>query len=278
MESKKYLLIAIASGLFAALLAGTYLVSAKKKIEDQYRPIPTVVAAKDIPAGTVATADMVRVEEVARKFRDTAALSDISTVVGHVLLFPAGEGAQLTPAHVTPWRFPNLGSKVERAKRAIAMAVDNVSAVGGFLQPGDRVDVIVVYGYEVQKLSGVQAPQGMVREKKKVRTFLQNVEVLAVGPRLSALEEAPEREEDADIVDRPKFKRKSRSKTVVLSLEPKDCQSIMIARSVGELFLSLRARGDSVVEPLEPVTAEKLFGEEVIAPPSVIWRVTGGAQ
>ena len=271
-------MIAIACGLFAALLAGTYLVSARRKIEGEFAPIPTVVAVQDIPAGTVATADMLRIDEVARKFRDTAALSDISAVVGHVLLFPAGAGAQLTPAHVTPWRFPNLGSKVERGERGIAMAVDDVSAVGGFLQPGDRVDVIVVYAYEVQKLAGVQAPEGMVREKKKVRTFLQNIEVLAVGPRLSALEEDPEREEDPDVIEGPRLRRKTRSKTVVLSLEPEQCQSLMVGRSVGELFLSLRARGDNVVEPLEPVTAEKLFGEEVIAPPAVIWRVSGGAQ
>ena len=62
---------------------------------------------------------------------------------------------------------------------------------------------------------------------------------------------------------------------MVLSLAPEDAQSLMVVRSVGELFLTLRAYGDEVVEDLSPITAKELFGEEPIPPATVIWRVTG---
>lgn len=279
MNRKKYLLISLAFGLLAALMAGSYIKRVRDGLVESYRPVATVVAKTDIPANSPVTLDMVAVENVPVRYRDETALSDVREAVGRTLLFPAARNAQLTAAHVTPMRFGSLSSKVERDMRAVALPIDDVSGAGGLIQPGDYVDVIAVYSYEVDRIAGEGAQEGL-REKKKVRTLLQNVEVLAVGRRLSALETDLEAKAaefgETEGPDEPA--RYSPPGVVILSLDPDDSQSVIVAKSVGDIYLALRGFGDERVVERSPLTATELFGEKVIAPPRVIWRVTGGTQ
>ena len=64
-----------------------------------------------------------------------------------------------------------MGAIIRQGMRACAVRVDDVVGVAGFVRPGMRVDVLV---------SG-NAPGSSANEGPKVKTLLQNIEVLSAG-------------------------------------------------------------------------------------------------
>lgn len=95
--------------------------------------------------------------------------------------------------------------------RAITQRVSEETAAGGFILPGDRVDVLFTQ----------KADRGSAR----TRTIFENVRVLAVN---ATYEETPE----AANID---------SANVTLEFSPSDAESFVTARSNGEVSLSLRS-------------------------------------
>lgn len=113
--------------------------------------------------------------------------------------------------------------------RAIAVPVSETSGAGGFLAPGDRVDVFMI-----RKFQDDVAYAGMV---------VQGARVLAVG------QTADTSKADATLV-----------KSATIEVTPAEAQKIALAQSVGEIHLALRATGDESRVPLQTVNAFETFG------------------
>ncbi len=124
--------------------------------------------------------------------------------------------------------------------RAVAVPVSETSGAGGFLAPGDRVDVFMI-----RKFQDDVAYAGMV---------VQGARVLAVG------QTADTSKADPEIV-----------KSATIEVTPAEAQKIALAQSVGEIHLALRATGDESRVPLQTVNAFDSFG---MRPPA---KATGGA-
>ncbi len=112
--------------------------------------------------------------------------------------------------------------------RAMAVPVSETSGAGGFLAPGDRVDVFMI-----RKFDDDVAYAGMV---------VQGARVLAVGQTADTSKAEPE------IV-----------KSATIEVTPAEAQKIALAQSVGELHLALRATGDESRVPLQTVNAFESF-------------------
>jgi pilus assembly protein CpaB len=112
----------------------------------------------------------------------------------------------------------SLSSIIDNDKRAVTIRVDDVSGTAGFITPADRVDVMMTRNAE-----GQTAPHTEI--------LLQNIKVLAVD------QEANEHTDKPIVV-----------KAVTLEVSPEEAQKIALARTVGQLSLSLRnlANGDAV--------------------------------
>jgi len=118
-----------------------------------------------------------------------------------------------------------LAAAMEPGMRAMAIKVSAASMVGGFISPGDKVDVIL--SYQV-KLSGDERESAAGKiDKHASQTILENVNVLAIDQN--------SRKED----DKAKVGR-----TVTLEVNSQGAEKLVLASEMGDLSLSLRALGD----------------------------------
>ena len=121
-----------------------------------------------------------------------------------------------------------LAATMEAGMRATAIRVSAESMVGGFINPGDRVDVILSYKVN---LSGREADQaGNLVDQHATETVLENVRVLAI-------DQVARKEDDKAKVGR----------TVTLEVNRAGAEKLALATEMGELSLSLRPIGDNSV-------------------------------
>ena len=116
-----------------------------------------------------------------------------------------------------------MAAYLEPGMRAMAIAVSTETAAGGFILPGDRVDVIVTVELE---RDSEDAPN---QAKFASRLVLQNVKVLAIDQSTRA-------EDDQQAVV---------GATATLEIAPTDTETLALAKAAGVLSLTLRSYADT---------------------------------
>lgn len=138
-----------------------------------------------------------------------------------------------------------VAASLEPGMRAVAIEVSASSTVGGFIGPGDVVDVILTYKETIKSEDEDPRVQTMLElnlDKMATETILQKVKVLAVD---QMAERAPEEE---------KIKV---GKTVTLAVSAQDAEKLFLASQLGELTLALRGVGDdAIVEKSWPTISD----------------------
>ena len=118
-----------------------------------------------------------------------------------------------------------LATRMEPGQRGLAIKVDAASMAGGFVAPGDNVDVLMTYQ---MRLRGQDASSlSTLINQYATETVLQDVKVLATDQ--TAVKESNE----ANI-----------ARTVTLAVTPKQSEALALASRMGELHLALRPVGD----------------------------------
>ena len=162
-----------------------------------------------------------RVAKAATEIAGTGAKSDyIGAVVREPIL--AGEPI-LARKIVRAGDSGYMAAYLEPGMRAMAIAVTVESAAGGFILPGDRVDVVMTA--ETNR-DGVE---GGSKSKYVSGVVLQNIKVLAI-------DQATRVGDDAQAVV---------GATATLEVRPQDAVLVAQAKSEGELSLSLRSYADT---------------------------------
>ena len=100
---------------------------------------------------------------------------------------------------------------IDPDKRAISIRVDDVSGVGGFVTPGDRVDVVLTRHRNDDQIA---------------TTILQDVLVRGI-------DQIADEERDKPVVAR----------TVTVEVGPDEAQRLVLAQQAGRLSLTLRPAG-----------------------------------
>jgi pilus assembly protein CpaB len=126
-----------------------------------------------------------------------------------------------------------MAAYLEPGMRAMSIGVSVETAAGGFILPGDRVDVLVTV--ELQDTGG----EGGGQTRYASSTVLQNVKVLAVDQSTRA-------EDDQQAVV---------GATATLEVAPVDAEALALAKAAGTLSLVLRSYADTAgpsgrVQPL----------------------------
>jgi pilus assembly protein CpaB len=116
----------------------------------------------------------------------------------------AGEGAGLT-------------ARLEQGKRAVAVKVDEIIGVSGFIVPDDRVDVIVT----------TVPPGSNSQDNKMSKIVLQNKRVLSVAQNVEQREGKPQV-----------------ARSITLEVTPEEAEKLSLASQEGQIVLALRATGD----------------------------------
>jgi len=108
--------------------------------------------------------------------------------------------------------------------RAVTTRISPDTAAGGFIQPGDRVDIILTQSFTIQP---GEVSQGDIIQNTIVsaQTIFKNVRVLAIDQTFATGPEG-----GADII----------GSTATFELNPTDVELLQEAESVGDLSLTLR--------------------------------------
>lgn len=114
--------------------------------------------------------------------------------------------------------------------RAMAITVNAQTSVGGFVTPGDTVDILLTQGRN---------------SSLRVVTILQNIRIVGVDQR------ADEQNEQASV-----------AKTVTVEVTPKQGQKLALAQKAGTLSLTLRTLDAVEDEPLEAIRLSDILQEE----------------
>lgn len=230
------LIIALLAGLIAAVL----VFAALAQSDDGGSTTPsavgatvkTVVAAQDIAAGTEITPEMLKVANWPEDSKVTGAFENTTPVVGEVSREAIAEGEVLTPSRIGPGQEGDgLKYYLTNGQQAFALRIEEGTAVGGNLRPGDRVDVHAVF-------AGSDSTQRSIGV-----TVLQNVEILALADK-----RPPE-----DVKEQPG------ATTITLAVEPSQAPLLAAAQEEAtKIYLSLRSFGDENVSDPAPVDTSTL--------------------
>ncbi len=162
-------------------------------------------------------------------------MSDPKELVGRVLISRVLGMQPLLPGMLAAKNAGSgLAALIPPNMRAIAVKVDDVVGVAGFIHADDRVDVIVT----------MRAAYGGAESTTKV--FLQNIKVLAVG-------------QEVDNGDKTRL-HATPATVATLLVSPQDAERLVLAQNEGRIMLTLRSWTDSVPVATDGVSPSGLVG------------------
>jgi len=215
-------MILLASLLLAGLVAWIGTAWIEKRFGGQPEAPPMVdviVAARDIPIDTKIDVSYIRLIQMPPGSAPEGHLSKPEQVIGKRLREPVYAGDILSSKRLLDDNAISILSvTLAPGMRAVAVRVDDIIGVSGFILPGSRVDVIASGG------------------GKGVRTVLENIKVLSVGQVLTA--------EGGTL----------RAGSVTMEVDPRQAEILMEATESGSVRLALRSQREE--PPSEPAVVE----------------------
>jgi pilus assembly protein CpaB len=232
MDKKKLVLLVVALLVAAgtAFIARSMFAGASAPQADAAPSQPTgpkvLVAQRALPVGTIITADAVSFQDWPKELVKDAYFidgeADMSKLMGTVVRFPLTAGQPVTQGSlVAPGDRGFLAAALGPGMRAVTIPVSAKTGVGGFVFPGDRVDLVLT-----QQVKGEGEPL------RTSETILRNLRVLAT-----------DQTTDNDVVDGKTVVHAFR--TVTLEVTPRIAEKVAVAQEIGTLSLSLRSIADN---------------------------------
>ncbi len=234
MDRKKLVLLlgALVIAIGTALAARSMFAGASAPQAQAAPAVPqgpkVLVAKRALPVGTIITADAVGYQLWPKEMVQDAYFvdgeADMSKLLGTVVRYPVTAGEPVTQgALVAPGDRGFLAAALGPGMRAITISVSEKTGVGGFVFPGDHVDLMLT-----QTISGADSQTLNASE-----TILKNLRVLATDQKT-----------ETTTTDDGKTVVKA-FRTVTLEATPKIAEKIAVAQTIGTLSLSLRSLADS---------------------------------
>jgi pilus assembly protein CpaB len=198
-----------------------------------------IVAAGPVEAGAVLHPQDVELREVAEV--PAGAFDRVEQVADRTIAVAIAAGGPILAEHFSSGAA--LRGDLLAGERALAVKTDGVVGLGGFVEPGDHVDVLVYLQHDGRE---IETSQG--------RVLLRDIRVLAYGAR--TLRTTPEREP-------------AEARTAVLAVRDDQVPALMLGAHKGQLRLALRAETTGTErEPDDAVaTLEDLLGSTSSASP-----------
>lgn len=214
MNRRNRTLIVVALAIALASLASFGVYRAIRSIPIKEVPIAktfAVVAARPIPVGTMLAPEDLKVVAWPEDAQVPGAFSKPEEVVGRGLIQSVSPNEVVTDSKLAPRSSgAGLPPMIPPGMRAMAVRVNDIVGVAGFVVPGTRVDVIVTAHSDKDAMS---------------RAVLSNIEVASVGTRL----------------EQDKKDGKAIPATVAtLLLTPQDAERLALSANDGSIVLALR--------------------------------------
>ena len=240
------------AGYSASTARDYFQAQADAKIaEAESQVISIVAAAVDIPFGSKIESRMLTTIKWPREAAPKGAFSDATFLVPNSAGEPRRAKRAISQGElILVSKVSDHGEKVTIVQklgentRAMAINVNAQTGVGGFVTPGDRVDITMI--------------QGGGNDMRAI-SVLQNIQVIGV-------DQMANEQSDQPIIAR----------TVTIEVTPEQGQMLALAQRAGQLSLSLRSLGETEAKPLESVRLRDILREEApvetIKKPTVLVR------
>lgn len=236
--------VAIVAGVGAALLITRHL--EQRSAATAVASTKVVVAAIDLPLATRLRAEQLTLVDWPASATPPGAIHDLKEATDRILTVHALAGEPVLTGRLAAKGSGNgLAALIPGNMRAIAVHVDDVVGVAGFIHPDDRVDVIATlrptHPHDAEPVSKV---------------ILQNVKVLAVGKELEVSE----------------GNRAQATPTTVATLlvEPDGSEKLALAANEGRIMLTLRSWTDTDQIATGGIKPSVLLGDGAPAPPAAV--------
>jgi pilus assembly protein CpaB len=225
--------------------------------------------AEDVPVGAITTA-----EQLNQVLTDRVAAGPIAA--GSIL--NESQWASIT-VNVVP-----LAEEIPSGKQAMTISTDNIRGINGFVEPGDRVNMIITLDIPEDllpdELAGIAeepvAPEEGAPAAEAVATVtytrfvLQGLPVMATGRDIRPEEDAPDTVEvdpettgDTTPEGEPVEEELGNDTTFTLEVTPEQAERIAYATENGSVWLTL-VPGDFVEVETTGVTTLNLFGGNLL--------------
>lgn len=172
----------IVIGVVLALIAGLLAVSAMKggnkgatATNAEVKKVAVLQATHDIQANTVLRTDDIQVAQVEAASAPKNAPTAPNQVVGLATNGQLVKGQAILAQNLTT---PGLTNLVSNGKRAIALPVDRVSALGGLIRADDYVDIVFASRVDLSRI----LPTNVAEEKEASSDYKLKDDTLSVPP------------------------------------------------------------------------------------------------
>lgn len=201
--------------------------------------LSVVVADRPLQPGETLDLGDVRVE---RRFIDgpvESVFQDLDEVVGDRVAHFVLEGEVLRKERLlAPGTRLRANELLGEGMRAVTVRVDRAGAVGGLLEPGFLVDVMVT----------IRPEANAVKAKWVTETILQDIRVLSIGDKVV----------DGSSTD---GRQSARDTWVTLEVGPDDAERVALSAARGQIHLAIRGSEDhDVVKQGNPLATNALVG------------------
>lgn len=179
-----------------------------------------VVAVAKIPQNTLITQDMVALKKLSEESINPLAVHDLSQVVGRIsnVAIEADEQVLSSKLNEQGTDKNGLAYSIPKGRRAVTIAVDDITGVAGNIQKSNRVDILAVVSIDKISTSFL---------------LLQNIEVLKTNAVLSD-------------------KQSAGYTNLTLSVTPEEAEKLFYAQVNGKLTVALRPILDTNLSNIGP--------------------------
>ncbi|WP_293367517.1 Flp pilus assembly protein CpaB [Nevskia sp.] len=213
----------------------------------------------------------------------TEYFANVNDAIGRTPLVDIDAGAPVVPRFFKDTN--QIARGVPEGHRALSLKVDDVVGVGGFVRPGDIVDVLVY----IKSVSDTPTGEEEVKEEEKkdiptqARVLIREIKVLAYEDHLveppKGLEEQKDKNKNGQVQQR-------RERTAVLAIPEPQVTRVLLGAAYGELRLSLHGTppeaataGFAAADPSAPaVTTEATTISALSSDPAVPARPLTAAE
>ena len=225
-----FIVAAVAAGLVATFAIHRYVTLKTRIPVAETRNV--IVAGTDISPGTALSRGVVKTVSWPLKVIPPKAASSMQEVESRVVMVPIPQGNPVLFSMLAPeGTAAGLSGILPDGKRALTVKVDEVAGVGGFIHPGDHVDVLV------------DLPIKDTQEHFS-KTILHDIVVLTTGQIWQ------QKGDNKPVV----------VNTVTLELTPAESEVLNLASNEGKIRMALRNRNNKTIAQTEGVTTSFLLG------------------
>jgi pilus assembly protein CpaB len=247
MRGRAAIVLSVVMGLLAVVLMSIYISGRERSLLQMSAMKDVLVANLDILRGTAVDERMLVRIQVPAKYVQPGAIADPREVIGRVVAVPVPRGSQLIGTYLEDAGRSALAYEVPRGRRAVTLAVNDITGVGGLIRPGNFVDILGTFEFG-RPISQSGGRVQYAEERTEARMLMQNVLVIAVGQDHQATSPAAPANAQANqdgTSAAAQVERQSRPTNITCLVDPQQAQQLVLAQQIGTLTMALRSNLDA---------------------------------